>query len=129
VFYEFLIAFYDMERNEESYFWQAKKVTNVDTTEAAAFAELAGGLVSGDAVVSWEAAATELDKAVAHLTAGDDRVNPLLSSRVVGETFRTGNDLKEQALYGGPLDEPAPTVPDELTVTADGLSWTRAGVK
>lgn len=124
VFYEFLIAFYDMERNEESYFWQAKKVTKVDTTEAAAFAELAGGLVSGDAVVSWQAAATELDKAVAHLAAGDDRVNPLLSSRVVGETFRTGNDLQEQALYSGQLDDPAPTAAGELAVTPDGLAWT-----
>lgn len=129
VFYEFLIAFYDMERNEESYFWQAKKVTKVDTTEIAAFAELAGGLVSGDAAVMgpekldarWHTAASELDGAVERLTTGEDRVNPLLSTRVVGETFRTGNDLQEQALYGGPLDDP--TVPDELTSTEDGLSW------
>ncbi|MGN5377583.1 tryptophan 7-halogenase [Streptomyces lasalocidi] len=40
VFYEFLIAFYDMERGEDSYFWSAKKVTRVDLDEAAAFAEL-----------------------------------------------------------------------------------------
>jgi halogenation protein CepH len=123
VFYEFLIAFYDMERNDRSYFWQAKKVTGVDTTEAAAFAELAGGLASGDAVVGWQAAATELDEAVTRLATTDDRANPLLSSRVVGATFRTGNDLQEQALYGGPLDAPTPTT-DELAVTPDGLSWT-----
>jgi halogenation protein CepH len=127
VFYEFLMAFYDMEQNEQSYFWQAKKVTKVDVTEAAAFAELAGGLVSGDAaVVSPEqltaqrhTASSELDSAVARLTT-NDRVNPLLASRVVGETFRAGNDLTEQALYGPLVD---PTVHDGLIVTEDGLSW------
>jgi FAD-dependent halogenase len=126
VFYEFLIAFYDMEQNEQSYFWQAKKVTNVDVTEAAAFAELAGGLVSGDAAVAPDqlvaqrhTASSELDGAVARLTT-NDRVNPLLASRVVGETFRAGNDLTEQALYGS-LDDP--TVHDGLTVAEDGLSW------
>ncbi len=132
VFYEFLIAFYDMERNDQSYFWQAKKVTKVDTTETAAFAELAGGLVSGDAAVvspeevttHWHTAAAELDDAVERLSTTDDRVNPLLSSRVVGETFRTGNDLQEQALYGGPLD--IPSVPNGLSVTKDGLAWTIA---
>jgi halogenation protein CepH len=129
VFYEFLIAFYDMERNDQSYFWQAKKVAGVDTTEAAAFAELAGGLVSGDVAVmraQWHTAAAELDSAVGRLATAGDRVNPLLSSRVVGETFRSGNELQEQALYAGPLDDGGPAVPDGLAVTADGLSWTNA---
>jgi halogenation protein CepH len=133
VFYDFLIAFYDMERNDESYFWSAKKVTNVDSTEVAAFAELAGGLVSGDTAVlgperfgdRWSAAAAELDGAVGRLATSDDRTNPLLSTRVVGETFRTGNDLQEQALYGGPLDETAPAAPGHLVASADGLGWER----
>ncbi|MEU6147869.1 FAD-dependent oxidoreductase [Streptomyces sp. NPDC047081] len=131
VFYEFLIAFYDMERNDRSYFWSAKKVTRVDLDEAAAFAELAGGVASGDTAVGapaglgahWSAAAAELDGAVGKLTAGDNRVNPLLSTRVVAETFRTGNDLQEQALYGGPLDDPGPAARNGLAVTADGLAW------
>ncbi|MCI3273682.1 FAD-dependent oxidoreductase [Streptomyces cylindrosporus] len=131
VFYEFLIAFYDMERNDRSYFWSAKKVTRVDLDEAAAFAELAGGVASGDAAVGvpadlgahWSAAAAELDGAVGKLTAGDHRVNPLLSTRVVAETFHTGNDLQEQALYGGPLDDPGPAARSGLAVTTDGLAW------
>jgi FAD-dependent halogenase len=127
VFYEFLVAFYDMERNDQSYFWQAKKVTKVDAGEAAAFAELAGGLVSGDTAVNpeqlgarWGAASAELDDAVDRLATADDRVNPLLASRVVGDTFRTGNDLTDQALYGDL------TVHNGLSVTEDGLSWTEA---
>ncbi|MFJ8631927.1 FAD-dependent oxidoreductase [Streptomyces sp. NPDC093568] len=129
VFYEFLISFYDMERNERSYFWSAKKVTRVNLDEAAAFAELAGGVASGDRAVvgsgslgaQWSAGAAELEGAVQRLTAGQDRTNPLLSTRVVSETFRTGNDLQEQALYGGPLDDPAPA--GGLKATEDGLSW------
>ncbi|MFI5795871.1 tryptophan 7-halogenase [Streptomyces sp. NPDC051677] len=131
VFYEFLIAFYDMERSERSYFWSAKKVTRVDVDEAAAFAELAAGVASGDAAVGasgrlgarWSAAAAELDDAVGRLATDGDRVNPLLSTRVVADTFRTGNDLQEQALYGGPLDDSGPPAPDGLAVAADGLSW------
>ncbi|MFI9828690.1 tryptophan 7-halogenase [Streptomyces sp. NPDC051913] len=128
VFYEFLIAFYDMERNEDSYFWSAKKITNVDLGEAAAFAELAGGLVSRDSAVvraDWHTAAAQLDGAVGRLAASDGRVNPLLTAPVVGETFRTGNDLQEQALYGGPLDDRGPASPDGLAVTPDGVSWAK----
>ncbi|MFF5139475.1 tryptophan 7-halogenase [Streptomyces sp. NPDC013157] len=133
VFYEFLVAFYDMERDEDSYFWSAKKITRVDVGEAAAFAELAGGVASGDTGipaagglgVRWSASAAELDGAVGRLAAADDRSNPLLSTRVVAETFRTGNDLQEQALYGAPLDGPGPSPsgPGRLGVTEDGLSW------
>lgn len=129
VFHEFLIAFHDLERDEDSYFWSAKEITRADLGEAAAFAELAGGLASGDASVlttGRRTAAAELDDAVGRLAAGEDHVNPLLSTRIVTETFRTGNDLQEQALYGGPLDAPPPTGPDTLTVAADGLSWLRS---
>ncbi|MFD3840228.1 tryptophan 7-halogenase [Streptomyces sp. NPDC058642] len=129
VFYDFLISFYDMERNENSYFWSAKKITQVELGEAAAFAELAGGLVSGDTAVvraDWHTSAAQLDSAVSQLATSDDRINPLLSAPVVGETFRTGNDLQEQALYGGPLDDPGPVGPDGLAVTPDGLSWVKA---
>ncbi|WP_316781424.1 tryptophan 7-halogenase [Streptomyces sasae] len=131
VFYEFLIAFYDMERNEDSYFWSAKKITRVDVDEAAAFAELAGGVASGDTGVlaaggpgaRWTSAAAELEGAVGRLASADDRTNPLLGTRVVTETFRTGNALQEQALYGGPLDDRTPPVIGRLTATEDGLSW------
>jgi halogenation protein CepH len=129
VFYDFLISFYDMERNENSYFWSAKKITEVELGEAAAFAELAGGLVSGDTAVvraDWQTSAAQLDSAIGQLATSDGRINPLLSAPVVGETFRTGNDLQEQALYGGPLDDPGPARPDGLAVTPDGLSWVKA---
>jgi FAD-dependent halogenase len=130
VFYDFLMAFYDMQRDERSYFWSAKKVSNVDLTEAAAFAELVGGLVSADTAVRPEGfgqrrrqAAADLEGAVARLTDADDRINPLFSSRLIGETFSAGNDLKDQALYGV---EAQASIHNGITLTKDGLAWTRA---
>ncbi|UFR06967.1 tryptophan 7-halogenase [Streptomyces sp. Go40/10] len=131
VFYDFLVAFYDMERNEDSYFWSAKKITRVDVDETAAFAELAAGMASGDTSVlgaaqhagRWSTAATELDEAVSRLATGDGRVNPLLSARIVRDTFHAGNILQEQALFGGPLDAPDAADPREPAVAEDGLSW------
>lgn len=43
VFYVFLTAFYDMRQREESYFWEARKVTAFGETDLEAFATLAGG--------------------------------------------------------------------------------------
>ena len=125
VFYEFLVSFYDMQRDERSYFWQAKKVTDVDATEAAAFAELVGGLVPGEAGVGIRlaGAAADLERAVERLATAGDRRNPLYSSRTVGETFRQGRNLQEQALYGAPLDDTDPPVPNGLALAKDGLAW------
>ncbi|RSM60283.1 FAD-dependent oxidoreductase [Kibdelosporangium aridum] len=130
VFYEFLMAFYDMQGDDRSYFWSAKKISNVDLAEAAAFAELAGGLVSGDTAVRpeqfgerWRAAAADLDDAVGRLAAAGGRVNPLVAAQVVGAAFRTGNDLQDQALYGFPAETP---VPSGLVTAKDGLAWTLA---
>lgn len=126
-FYEFLVSFYDMHRDEQSYFWSAKKVTGLDATEAAAFADLVGGLSSGDEAVSSRLsdAAADLSSAVDRVATADDRRNPLYSSRVVTETFRQGRVLPEEALFGTPLDDPEPT-PGTVVPTTDGLSWTTA---
>ncbi|RSM59611.1 tryptophan halogenase [Actinoplanes sp. ATCC 53533] len=48
VFHDFLMSFYDMDVSEESYFRQAKKVTNSERTELESFVDLAVGLSSGE---------------------------------------------------------------------------------
>src|SRR6266498_4761568 len=48
VFYEFLMSFYDMHVDENSYFWSAKKVTNNQHSELEAFVDLVGGVSSAD---------------------------------------------------------------------------------
>jgi halogenation protein CepH len=126
-FYEFLVSFYDMQRDEKSYFWQAKKVTSVDVTETAAFAELVGGVMPGEAGVGFRLAeaAADLDTAVGRLATADDRRNPLYASRTVGDVFRQGRNLQEEALYGAPLDDTEPPVPNGLALAKDGLGWTQ----
>lgn len=124
-FYEFLVSFYDMHRDERSYFWSAKKVTGLDATESAAFADLVGGLSSDDEAVGLRLteAAADFSNAVDRVATADDRRNPLYTSRVVTETFRQGRILHEEALFGAPLDDPE-HAPGTVIPTKDGLSWT-----
>ena len=131
LFYEFLISFYDMHQDEQSYFWSAKRVTNVPAGEAEAFIDLVGGLVSGDAAVlraasagdRWTAAAADVRRAVGRLAETDDRRNALFESAVIRETFATGTHLHEEAMYGGALDGDRALPDGALTPTADGLGW------
>jgi len=47
VFYEFLLGFYEMHHDEDSYFWQARKVLNVESNSGKeAFVQLVAGLSS-----------------------------------------------------------------------------------
>jgi halogenation protein CepH len=43
-FYQFLVAFYDMHNDEDSYFWSARKVLNTEETANDAFIRLVAGL-------------------------------------------------------------------------------------
>lgn len=43
-FYDFLLAFYNVEQEETSYFWEAKKVLGAKTPEDQAFINLVGGV-------------------------------------------------------------------------------------
>jgi halogenation protein CepH len=43
VFYEFLLGFYDMHQDEESYFWKARKVLRNQDRDNAAFIQLVAG--------------------------------------------------------------------------------------
>src|SRR5262249_15378458 len=46
VFYDFLMAFYDMHRSEDSYFWTARKILNTEEKDNEAFVRLVAGLSS-----------------------------------------------------------------------------------
>ena len=52
MFYEFLVAFYDLNVNEDSYFWSAKKVTKNTSSDLQSFVELVGGVSSGEAALA-----------------------------------------------------------------------------
>ncbi|MFC4105811.1 tryptophan 7-halogenase, partial [Micromonospora zhanjiangensis] len=48
IFHEFSGSFHDPDADQESYLRQARKITNSEYTERAAFADLAGGFSSGE---------------------------------------------------------------------------------
>ncbi|MFF4256794.1 tryptophan 7-halogenase [Streptomyces sp. NPDC001663] len=131
LFYEFLVSFYDMHQDERSYFWKARKVTNVGSTELEAFVELVGGLASrdttfdglGEAGARLTTSATELDTAVGRLPASDGLRNPLFESATIRQVFQEGAVLQERGVLGGPLEEEAPLRPGGLVASEDGLMW------
>ena len=43
-FYKFLLAFYDINRDEESYFWEARKILNTEENANEAFVRLVAGV-------------------------------------------------------------------------------------
>jgi FAD-dependent halogenase len=47
-FYQFLLGFYDMQQDEESYFWQARKILNTRERANDAFVRLVAGLSDPD---------------------------------------------------------------------------------
>ncbi|MET7474083.1 FAD-dependent oxidoreductase [Streptomyces sp. NPDC005648] len=132
LFYEFLVSFYDMHQDERSYFWKARKVTNVAATELEAFVELVGGLASGDASLAdpgarLTSASSELDGAVGRLPESDGLRNPLFESASVRQVFQEGAVLQERGVFGGPLEDESPVRPGGLVASEDGLTWVDPG--
>ncbi|WP_370942226.1 FAD-dependent oxidoreductase [Amycolatopsis sp. cg5] len=120
LFYKFLVSFYDTHRDEKSYFWSAKKLTNIDSAETAAFAELVGGLASSEVMASLTTAAADLGHAVDTVTTEDNEDNPMYSSRVIGEAFQEGQILQDEALHGVTSHNGGT---NGLAVAKDGLGW------
>jgi halogenation protein CepH len=131
LFYEFLVSFYDMHQDERSYFWKARKVTNVGATELEAFVDLVGGLASRDTAfggpeetsVRLTNSASQLDETVARLPHSDGLRNPLYESATFRHTFQEGTILQERGLLGGPLEAETPLRAGGLVASEDGLTW------
>ncbi|MFJ8472827.1 tryptophan 7-halogenase [Kitasatospora sp. NPDC094011] len=135
VFYEFLMSFYDMHQDENSYFWQAKKVTNNSVSDAQSFVDLVGGVSSGEAVLSDpEALAKRLhgqneEFAAAVETISDgatDNWAPLLGSSVVREAMTESSKVQMHAALGEDAEEETPLFEGGLIPSPDGLSWVYA---
>ncbi|MFS8197577.1 tryptophan 7-halogenase [Streptomyces sp. CWNU-52B] len=107
-FHDFLVTFYDVNRDEQEYFNEARRVTRDTAPGAAAFVGLVGGGASDD---------------VAVLTSEpyrDQRKKDLLEqSRGI---HWEGHRIQLQAAFGEALDE-APVVADGLIVSQDGMHW------
>ncbi|GLY81596.1 tryptophan 7-halogenase [Actinoallomurus iriomotensis] len=130
LFYQFLISFYQMHVDEQSYFWAAKKVTNCPDSEIEAFVDLVGGVASGEnALVSRSArervagAAREFGDAVDRIAGRPDgEVGAVGRRPFVPGLMDEGSRLQSRAALGE-LAEEAPLSPGGLVPSSDGLRW------
>jgi FAD-dependent halogenase len=95
VFHDFLVGFYDTGGSMDSYFWQARKVSNTANTAAESFVNLVGGVSAEE----WMAG-------------------------VHGAVLAEGTALQAAAHFGpSAANFGRRSAPGELTVSADQLSW------
>jgi halogenation protein CepH len=132
VFYEFLVAFYDVHVDENSYFWTAKKVTRNTSGELESFVELVGGVSSGEAalaeagslVARYKSRSSEFAAAVDELVADkEDSMLPLFKSSIVKQAMREGANVQARALLGEAAGPESPIFDSGLAPSSDGLSW------
>jgi FAD-dependent halogenase len=129
VFYEFLSAFYDMQSNEESYFWKARKVTNFNATDMEAFVSLVGGVHSGEQALTQSfqessgALAAAVERTGSMQTESGERMHHLFGTPVVREVMQEMNNIQVRGVQGEAAKE-LPLLAEGLVPTPDGLSWT-----
>lgn len=136
VFYEFLCAFYDMQSNEDGYFWKAKKVTSFDSSAMEAFVTLVGGVSSKDSALvdanavanKFESSSRSLANAVAATgdmtTRSGERMNHMFRVPVVGDVMQEMNQIQRRGVLGAGMKE-SPLLPGGFVPSADGLAWAR----
>ncbi|MEU4657818.1 tryptophan 7-halogenase [Streptomyces sp. NPDC023723] len=136
VFYEFLLAFYDMQQGEDSYFWQARKVSQAEATDLRAFVELVGGVSSGESALTdadalrerFAGSSRDLADAVTRTgpaqTASGEQMGELFGTGVVTEVMQGMNEIQARASLGGATALERPLFPDGLVPSTDGLGWT-----
>ncbi|GAA4253445.1 tryptophan 7-halogenase [Dactylosporangium darangshiense] len=133
VFYEFLMSFYQMNRDEDSYFWAAKQVTNSEhATEFEAFVELVAGVSSGESALTEAGALVEQLRArSAELEGAIDKIadgtpsgsSSMLRSTIVKQAMQEGSQVQMRALLGKDAAQEAPLFPGGLVPSLDGLHW------
>ncbi|WP_250029480.1 tryptophan 7-halogenase [Paractinoplanes maris] len=127
VFYEFLSAFYDMQSDESSYFWRARKVTNFNTTDLEAFVSLVGGVHSGEQALtqarkSSGALADAVERTGDMQTESGERMHHLFGTPVVREVMQEMNNIQVRGIRGADAKE-LPLLDNGLVPGPDGLSW------
>jgi FAD-dependent halogenase len=132
VYYEFLVAFYDLNVNEDSYFWSAKKVTKTTSSDLESFVELVGGVSSGEKALPTEDShvdhykrrSTEFANAVDKVVASKEQnMVPILKSPVVLHAMQEGVKEQTRVMLGEHAVPETPIFEGGLVVSADGLTW------
>jgi FAD-dependent halogenase len=131
-FYEYLMCFYDMHVDENSYFWSAKKITKSSNPELEAFVDLVGGISSGEAALAEaetlvqrvKSRSEEYVGAVDELVANREQsMLPLYESSVVRQASLEGTQIQVLAMLGAAAKKELPLFDNGLIPSADGMFW------
>ncbi|MGD0554735.1 MAG: tryptophan 7-halogenase [Streptosporangiaceae bacterium] len=126
VFYEFLVSFYDMHVDEDSYFWSAKKVTDSTSSDLESFVTLVGGVSSSEEALAqqYKSRSSEFARAVDEVIANKEQsMVPLMKSAVVKQAMQEGAKEQARIMLGEELGPDSPLIKGGLVASPDGLSW------
>ncbi|NYI06023.1 tryptophan 7-halogenase [Allostreptomyces psammosilenae] len=133
VFYEFLMAFYDVGQTKESYFWQARRAASCELNELQSFVRLVGGSSSGETSFMDPTAVGERVRSIATAWREEGEYStrpPRQRQRTTPTEDHILNRMWEQerviegfASTAATRAETAPLIPGGLVATADGLHW------
>jgi FAD-dependent halogenase len=130
VFYEFLVSFYDVHEDEDSYFWSARKVTDSASSDLESFVSLVGGVSSGETALTdrYKTQSSEFAGAVDQLIANKEQsMVPLMKSSIVKHAMQEGAKEQARVLLGQDIEPEIPLFEGGLVSSADGLSWSLPG--
>jgi halogenation protein CepH len=131
-YYEFLVSFYDMHVNEDSYFWSAKKVTHSTSSDLESFVNLVGGVSNTNGAGPadhytdhYKDRSGQFAQAVDQLIATkEESMLPVLTTPVVKSAIQEGAREQIRVLIGPDAAEPdTPLFEGGLIASLDGLSW------
>jgi FAD-dependent halogenase len=126
VFYEFLVSFYDMHVDENSYFWSAKKVTDSTSSDLESFVSLVGGMSSGEGALAqhYKSRSSEFARAVDEVVANKEQsMVPLMKSTIIKQAMREGAREQARVLLAQDFERETPVFEGGLVASPDGLSW------
>lgn len=134
-FYDFLLAFYNVEQEETSYFWEAKKVLGAKTPEDEAFINLVGGVGNNNEELFDSAAFFEKRKELGGTLfpeAGTEPAAPAAGGER-GEFYRKLTSeitaMQINTLLGERRPSEKPLFQNGLVPTRDGMHWAVAVAK
>src|ERR1700728_3165367 len=132
-FYQFLMAFYDMDKGLDSYYWDARKVLKSDDMTDAPFLHLVSGVSeNGESLFSnakdYFSRTGELSTVLKAAYEGSSvpASTPQAksdSTRFLQELRKGANDVLTQAALGRRGRHTKPLTPNGLVPSMDGLSW------
>ncbi|MES2937941.1 MAG: tryptophan 7-halogenase [Pseudomonadota bacterium] len=141
-FYQFLTAFYDMHQDEDSYFWQARKILNTDEIGNEAFVRLVAGVSSEEEPLFKSAEYFQARAGFGDWFQGilsNQKVKPDVApefdkSKFDPAKFMQGftseiSQLQMQAAFGGERPKELPMVANGLVPSQDGFHWESAAAK